>query len=232
MKSSLPDKFPSRLDQFSAGLLSNSSLADIILIAHGKVPYWAHRLVLCAGSHVFKEMLMKRPQENLTSIPLEHIQPEDLQSILEFLYLGETTVPLDKIQDLMKAAKSLQILDFDVEEQGEETETDQGWEEDYESAACTSMTWKRRGSRTKEESQGPALSSPVTPVTSRPIWRRIRGFRGTPQAKGSPATPNTTPVKKEKEEIPLGTCPICNRSMKMTMLERHAGQTSNRSLIT
>ena len=114
--SSPPGRLSSRLAQFSAELLSDSSLADITLLAHGQVPFSAHRVILCAGSPVFKDMLMRRPRdrEDVTTIPLEHIQPEDLQSILEFLYLGETSVPRDKMPDLIRAARSLQIMDFET----------------------------------------------------------------------------------------------------------------------
>ena len=57
---------------------------------------------------------MRRQQEKLSTINLEQIQPEALQCILEFLYLGQTSVPLDKMPALMVAAKSLQLIDFDV----------------------------------------------------------------------------------------------------------------------
>ena len=133
VRSTLPDRLPSRLLQFSAELLADSSLADVTLLAHGQVPYSAHRVILCAGSQVFKDMFMRRPREDVTTIPLEHIQPEDLQSILEFLYLGETTVQRHKMPDLIRAAKSLQIMDFNASSSaqlGKEEKGEEGEEED------------------------------------------------------------------------------------------------------
>lgn len=135
VRSTLPARFPSRLEQFSAELLSDFSLADITLLAHGQVPFSAHRVILCAGSQVFKDMLMRRTREDVTTISLEHIQPEDLQSILEFLYLGETCVPRDKMSDLIRAAQSLQVMDFDASSSAQLRKEEEGEAEEEEEEA-------------------------------------------------------------------------------------------------
>ena len=237
-----------RLAQLGAELLLDFSLTDIDLIAHGKVPFSVHRLILCAGSQVFKDMLMRRSQEKvITTITLEHIHAEELQSILEFLYLGETTVSLDKLPDLIKAARSLEIMDFHVGEdqnpqetveefQGgqsdRKTETGLRAEEDGKPPTSSSKAGKRKRSSSQEETPEPSSSSTTTPVISRSQWRKnkeetkednsVKNIKASsPKAEGSPPTP-ATPNSSGKK--PLGTCPICFKSMKFSVLERHAGE--------
>lgn len=78
--------------------------------------------------------------------------------------------------------------------------------EDSSEPASSSNAGKRRGSSPVEETPG---SSTSPPLASR--------------KKSKATTPNSSRVKGKKEQ-PQGICPMCERTMKMTVLERHAGE--------
>ena len=99
-------------------------------------------------------------------------------------------------------------------------------EEDCEPATSSSKAGKRKRSSSLKEISGPSSTTP-SPVTSRSDWMKNRDetkeddYVKKIKVEGSltTATPNTSREKVEK-----GTCPICNKSMKFSVLERHAGE--------
>ena len=104
-----------------------------------------------------------------------------------------------------------------------------GGEGDGEPATSSSSSkaGKRSRSSSSEETPGPSTSTSTTsPVTSRLKRRKMRDETQRKSSSPDPATPNTpnTPRGKGKKEPPMGTCPICNRSMKCSVLEIHAGE--------
>ena len=65
----------------------------------------AHRLVLCACSSVFREIILKSSTPN-PSILLFDVELQELYNLLDFMYKGETSVPEPSLTSLIKAAKS------------------------------------------------------------------------------------------------------------------------------
>ena len=235
-----PDQHWTHLAELSVELLTDHNLTDIVLIAKGEIPYWAHKLILCAGSQVFKDMFMGKSQEKVTTITLDHIEAYHLQSILEFLYLGETCVLLDKLPDLMRAAKSLEIKDFHVGgDEADEVFQEEisladriekaslRGEEDCEPVRGSSNVGKRKRSSLPEEIPGPSTSSP-SPVTRRSERRKnkdeIKEDDSVKKVKVE-ESPTTSTPNTSREKVKKGSCPICNKAMKFSVLEKHAGET-------
>nr|XP_012217483.1 PREDICTED: uncharacterized protein LOC105669223 isoform X1 [Linepithema humile] len=88
-------------------LLKEDCMVDVILSAAGQRIH-AHRIVLCACSTLFQEVL-SQVTEDYPTIILSDISPEDIKLIIEFIYHGEVRVPVENINNLLEAARSLKI---------------------------------------------------------------------------------------------------------------------------
>ncbi|CAL1675979.1 unnamed protein product [Lasius platythorax] len=88
-------------------LLEEDCMVDVTLSADGQRIH-AHRIVLCACSTLFQEVL-SQVTEDCPTIILSDISPQDIKSIIEFIYHGEVRIPVDNINSLLEAAQSLKI---------------------------------------------------------------------------------------------------------------------------
>ena len=92
-------------------MLTSATLTDVTLVSDDQMLMKAHRVVLGACSPIFKTII-----ENINNsepvIFLRGIQHEELQSVLEFMYLGETTVDKNKMEEFLKVSKSLEITEL------------------------------------------------------------------------------------------------------------------------
>ena len=89
-------------------LLSSNSFTDVTLICDDKKKISAHKIILSAFSPVFKD-IFETDQNQKSIIYLKGIQSSEMESIVEFMYLGEATFFDDKVDDLLSVAKNLQI---------------------------------------------------------------------------------------------------------------------------
>ncbi|XP_003396803.1 protein abrupt-like [Bombus affinis] len=88
-------------------LLEEDCMVDVTLAAGGERIH-AHRIVLCACSTLFREILSQVNEDHPTII-LSDISAQDIKSIIEFTYHGEVRVPVENISTLLDAARSLKI---------------------------------------------------------------------------------------------------------------------------
>ncbi|CAK9829228.1 Protein bric-a-brac 1 [Anthophora retusa] len=88
-------------------LLEEDCMVDVTLAAAGERIH-AHRIVLCACSTLFREILSQVNEDHPTII-LSDISAQDIKSIIEFTYHGEVRVPVENISSLLDAARSLKI---------------------------------------------------------------------------------------------------------------------------
>ena len=68
-------------------MMKSNELTDVTLICDDKRQFKAHKIVLSACSSVFKSIIDDLPQ-NSSVIYLRGIQHQEMESILEFMYLG------------------------------------------------------------------------------------------------------------------------------------------------
>ena len=66
------------------------SFSDVTLVSDDKIPFFAHKYVLSASSPVFKTVLLNKSQSN-PLIYLRGVIHQELESILQFIYLGEAS---------------------------------------------------------------------------------------------------------------------------------------------
>merc|ERR1712126_77275 len=89
-------------------LFNKSFLTDVTLVGDDRSRIEAHRLVLCAGSTLLKEFLVDNSHPH-PLIYLKGIKQHHLDSIVQFLYNGETTISQDNLNEFLKVAKELEI---------------------------------------------------------------------------------------------------------------------------
>merc|ERR1711890_64843 len=68
----------------------------------------AHKMILCACSPYFKNLLEQNPAKHpiiiLKDVPFQH-----LTAILEFMYAGEVNVAQDQLPNFLKTAERLKV---------------------------------------------------------------------------------------------------------------------------
>ena len=87
----------------------DNSFADVTLVTDDKKQMKAHRNILSAGSSVFKEILQINTSNSHPVIYLRGIQHSEMESILQFIYLGEANVLEKRMNEFLTVAKNLDI---------------------------------------------------------------------------------------------------------------------------
>ena len=90
----------------------NKSFVDVTLISDDGQYLQAHKVILSSISEVFSNIL-----QNYTSIPncsnsllyMKGVKFDSLLLVLDFIYLGKTSVPMNKLADFMTLAKDLKV---------------------------------------------------------------------------------------------------------------------------
>merc|ERR1712098_522857 len=76
-----------------------------------KIQFHSHKLVLSACSPVFQSIISENTLPN-QSIFLKGIHSQEMKSILQFIYVGQTTVHQHRINNFLDAARSLEIKEI------------------------------------------------------------------------------------------------------------------------
>merc|ERR1712126_476725 len=113
------DQFKQTFNNFSV----NKILTDVTLVCDDKVKIEAHRIILCAGSAMFKEFFVDNPQSH-PILYLRGVKQQHLKHILEYIYDGKTKIPQKDVNhflDLAKA-KDLEVLGLETEGEAEDVQ--------------------------------------------------------------------------------------------------------------
>ena len=89
----------------------SNELTDVTLVSDDKKQFKAHKIVLSASSPVFKSIIS---DNNLSSpiIYLRGIQSHEIESILQFIYLGQATFYQERMNEFLNVAKSFEIKEI------------------------------------------------------------------------------------------------------------------------
>ncbi|MCL4134128.1 UNVERIFIED_CONTAM: hypothetical protein GTU68_025762, partial [Idotea baltica] len=90
-----------------SSLRKKDSFCDVTIACEGKF-YPSHKLVLSTCSEYFQDMF-QHTQCKHPVIVLKDIHCEDLEALLNYMYLGEVNVLQEKLSTLIKAAECLKI---------------------------------------------------------------------------------------------------------------------------
>ena len=97
-------------------MMKSNELTDVTLICDDKIQFKAHKIVLSACSSVFKSII-NDIQHDSSVLYLRGIQHQEMESILEFMYLGVTTFNQERMNEFLNVAKNLMVKEIykDVE---------------------------------------------------------------------------------------------------------------------
>ena len=90
----------------------DDSFADVTLVTDDKKQIKAHRIILSAWSSVFKEIFNFNTNNNHPVIYLRGIQYSEMESILQFIYLGEAKFYEERINKFLTVAQNLDFKNF------------------------------------------------------------------------------------------------------------------------
>merc|ERR1712126_689528 len=95
-------------------MMNTKDLTDVTLISDDKKLSNAHKLVLKACSSLFTNILGDLPQSN-SMIYLRGIQHQEIQAIIDYMYLGEVTISQERVYEFLKVAADLELKNFEKE---------------------------------------------------------------------------------------------------------------------
>ena len=91
-------------------LLETQQFTDVTLISDDRKQYRVHKFILSACSTVFREIITSNPLN--TAIYLRGIYHEELESILQFIYLGVASIYHERMNEFLNVAKNLDIKEI------------------------------------------------------------------------------------------------------------------------
>ena len=101
-------------------LKDEKSFTDVTIACEGQSTK-AHKMILCACSPYFKNLLEQNPAKHpiiiLKDVPFQH-----LTAILEFMYAGEVNVAQDQLPNFLKTAERLKVKGLAEAPQGVKNE--------------------------------------------------------------------------------------------------------------
>ena len=100
--------FKDHLQDSTKALFKSQRFTDVTLVSDDMIPIKAHKFILSGASSVMKRLLMMN-QDAKPMLYLKGIKSEDLQAILEFIYLGEASILSERLENFMRSAEDLDI---------------------------------------------------------------------------------------------------------------------------
>ena len=92
-------------------LMMNEDYSDVTLVTEDKKQIKANISILSACSPIFREIL-KKEKNSSTIMYLRGVQYSEIESIIQFIYLGEATFYEERMDEFLAVAKSLEIKEI------------------------------------------------------------------------------------------------------------------------
>ena len=112
------DQFEQNVKQSFNILLQNQEFCDVTLACEDGHQIEAHKVVLTAGSSFFRNILLQAKHPH-PFIYLYGIKKDQLDKIMNFVYVGETTVAGEELDSFLQVAKDLRIKGLESNEESE-----------------------------------------------------------------------------------------------------------------
>jgi len=95
-------------------LRTDNDHLDVTLACEGNQQIKAHKVILSAGSLFFREVLSNAKHPDPFIFLGGGVRMTDLQSVVEYIYLGETKVASNDLEEFVKTAQLLQVTGMNV----------------------------------------------------------------------------------------------------------------------
>ena len=103
--------FSDHLQLMFKDLYEEEKHSDVTLVSDDQTQFKAHKIVLRACSPVFKKIIDNNPSQH-PLIYLRGIQSYEMESILQFMYLGEGRFYYERLGEFIKVAKDLEVKEI------------------------------------------------------------------------------------------------------------------------
>ena len=107
--------YSDHLKELLKEMMTSSQFADVTLVTDDKQQIRAHRNILSACSPVFKNILQLDPSKANSVIYLRGIQHSEMESIMDFIYLGEARIYEERVSEFIMVSKNLEIKELSTE---------------------------------------------------------------------------------------------------------------------
>ena len=103
--------FSEHLQMMFKELYQEERYADVTLVSDDQTQFKAHKMVLSACSPVFKKIIDNNPSQH-PLIYLRGIQSYEMESILQFMYLGEAKFYYERMAEFINVANSFEVKEI------------------------------------------------------------------------------------------------------------------------
>ena len=154
-------KFSDHLQLMFKYLYEEEKHSDVTLVCDDQTQFKAHKIVLRACSPVFKKIIDNNPSQH-PLIYLRGIQSYEMESILQFMYLGEGRFYYERMGEFIKVAKDLEMKEISkgVEDVTEETIVDDDEKETDEQKPTSENKIRERQPRNQISSETKSTECP------------------------------------------------------------------------
>ena len=117
--------YTDHLKEMMQNLMQSNNSADVTLVCEDKTRFKSHKFVLNACSPIFQSIIENLPENENSVIYLKGVFGSEMKSILQYMYLGQTTLYLDRMTEFLNVATSLELKEISKDVDFEKEETNQ-----------------------------------------------------------------------------------------------------------
>ena len=106
--------FQTHLQETQVELYNEKHFTDVTLVSDDMIQVRAHKTILSSASSVFKQLLMMHESTTNQILFLKGINHEELETLLQFIYLGEAKVYESRVELFVSALNDLGIKELNL----------------------------------------------------------------------------------------------------------------------
>ena len=123
------NSYPDHLREALKEMILFSDFADVTLVTDDKKQIRAHRNILSACSPVLKNILQSDCNNINPVIFLRGIKHSEMESIMQFIYLGEARIFYNRMSEFLQVSKDLEIKELSTHDHTNKTITNEDVDE-------------------------------------------------------------------------------------------------------
>merc|ERR1712126_10794 len=105
----IANQFETHSKRILSDLINSNEFTDVTFVCDDQMQLSAHKSVISSSSPVLKTIISNNPHPN-PLIYLRGIHHSDLQALLQYIYLGETNIPEDRLTHFLNLAKEFLVI--------------------------------------------------------------------------------------------------------------------------
>merc|ERR1719210_1183062 len=150
------NEFDTKFKDFFKKLRAEEKLFDVTLATNDGQRIQAHKIILSAGSNFFSEIFMESNHPNML-IYLKGINSVELNSVLDFIYNGETFVTQEEMRAFFETGKELNVKGLEGlnEDVAEKPKLEEGY------TPVETESWDKNRDYTFDETTIPGSMDPL-----------------------------------------------------------------------